>query len=156
MKSWISFLLPDDEYKERKVLYFIAEASAILVLALLFIFLSSKFGFIAYSQIDLEFVLFLSIALFCIYVLVRYTMAGMEYPEIATKASYKKELKKIGRGTYTFAAMFMLLYLLVTGIPSNTTDWAEITGFPLVVGVFWFLFNFISLKKSYNRNKELL
>lgn len=29
MKSWISFLLPDDEYREEKILYYLSEGSII-------------------------------------------------------------------------------------------------------------------------------
>ncbi|CAI9395359.1 hypothetical protein ACTQ5K_01435 [Niallia sp. Sow4_A1] len=43
MKSWISFLLPDDEYREEKILYYLSEGS------------------LSHFQISLEFPLFLTI-----------------------------------------------------------------------------------------------
>ena len=154
MKSWISFLLPVDEYKRKKLLYFISEGSVILFLFLAFIFVSSYFSLF---QIDLEFALFIAMSVFIMYVFFRYILSGMEFTEIATATSYKKKLKNILRKTTYFVIMFMLLYfILVVGVPSNINDWVEVIVFPFVVGFFWFLFNYISLKKSYKKNKELL
>lgn len=154
MKSWISFLLPDDEYKEKKLLYFITEGTVILFLSLIFIFISSHFSLF---QIDLEFALFISISIFLVYVFFRYILSGMEYTEIATATSYKKELKNILRKTCYFVLIFMLLYsILVVGVPRNVNEWVEAIVLPFIVGFFWFLFNYISLKKSYKKNKELL
>ena len=35
MKTWIHFLLPDDEYKEKKIMAFLAEGAIILLLSLI-------------------------------------------------------------------------------------------------------------------------
>ena len=154
MKSWISFLLPNDEYKEKKILYFMSEGSIVLVISLMFIFISSRY--IPYFQIDLEFSLFLSIFIFIGYVFLRYIISGIEYTEIATQHSYKKEIKNIFRNTCNFVVSFILLYLIFTDVPSNRKEWIEIIGLFLSVGFIWFFTSYISLKKSYKKNKDLL
>lgn len=154
MKSWISFLLPEDEYKEKKLLYFLAEGAVILVAALLFIFISSRY--IPAFQIDVEFSIFLVIALFITYVFLRYILSGIEYTDIATQSSYKKELANIFMKSGIFGCLFMTLYFISSILSSNTSGWIETIGFGLTTAFFWFLLSYISLKKSYNKNKELL
>lgn len=154
MKSWISFLLPNDEYKEKKLLYFIAEGASLLIAALLLIFISNRY--ISILKIDLEFTLFLAIALFVSYVFFRYILSGLEYPETVTQASYKKELVNIFMKSAIFAFLFMVISLITTGLPNNLSEWIAIIGLSLTTGFFWFLFSYISLKKSYTKNKELL
>lgn len=154
MKSWISLLLPEDEYKEKKLLYFLAEGAVILIVALLFIFISSRY--ISFFQIDVEFAIFLAIALFITYVFLRYILSGIEYTDIATLSSYKKELKNIFIKTGIFASIFMVFYLISNGLSNKINGWLEIIGFGITTGFFWFLFSYISLRKSYSKNKELL
>lgn len=154
MKSWIAFLLPDDEYKEKKMLYFMSEGSIVLVISLLIIFISSSY--IPYFQVDLEFAIFLSIFIFIGYVFLRYIISGIEYTEIATEHSYKKEIKNILKRTCSFVVIFILLYLIFIEIPSNGEEWIEIIGLLLSVSLIWFFTSYISLKKSYKKNKDLL
>lgn len=77
MKSWLSFLLPDDEYREKKALYFLSEGSVILLLFLIGTFFINKY--VPNLQLDLELALFLAIWLFIGYVFLRYIISGMEY-----------------------------------------------------------------------------
>ncbi len=154
MKSWISFLLPDDEYKEKKMLYFLAEGAVILVLAFMLMLMSSRY--ISLFSIDVEFALFLSIILFFGYVLIRYICAGLEYTNVASARSYKNELKHIRRRSITFAIVFIVVYLTFGNIPSQTNEWFELIILPLLAGFFWFLISYLSLRKSYKKNKDLL
>ncbi|GGN54317.1 MULTISPECIES: DUF3278 domain-containing protein [Oceanobacillus] len=151
MKSWISFLLPDDEYKEKKMLYFFTEGAIILFLSLIVMMICNKF-----FNLDTETVLLAAIAIFLFYVTGRYILAGMEYTDIATKHAYKKELRVICIRTIGFVIIFMALYLIFINIPSSLNNWVEILGLLISVSVVSFLSSYISLKRSYKKNKELL
>ncbi|QFK71975.1 DUF3278 domain-containing protein [Pradoshia sp. D12] len=151
MKSWISFLIPDDEYKEKRMLYFFAEGGILLFLFLVLIMFVNK-----YASIDLEIILLLAISIFVIYIFGRYIVAGIEYTEVATKIAYMKEMRVIFSKTVTFFVVFTVLYLILVDMPSSIRGWSELIGFTLFGGVVMFLTNYISLKRSYNKNKELL
>lgn len=151
MKSWISFLLPDDEYKEKKLLHFLSEGAIILFLSLLLTLISSRF-----INFDTETVLFLHVVLFVIYVLGRYIISGIEFTNIATEQEYKKELKVIVVKSAGFTAMFILVYPFISGLPASISEWLGTLGFSTLAGLMMFFINFISLKRSYNRNKELM
>ncbi|MCM3397949.1 DUF3278 domain-containing protein [Oceanobacillus profundus] len=151
MKSWISFLIPEDEYKEKKMLYFFSEGAILLFLFLITMIICNK-----YFDLNLDMVLMFCIAVFLIYVFGRYILSGIEYTDIATEQAYKKELKVICIKTINFVVIFMLLYFIFTGLPSNQMEWIEILGLLLSLSFLWFFTSFISLKRSYMKNKELL
>ena len=151
MKSWISFLMPVDEYKEKRMLYFFAEGGILLFLSLVLMMIGNK-----YFSLDVEFILLSAIILFILYVFARYIVAGIEYTEVATEMAYKKELRVILVKSSTFLVGYTLLYLLFVGIPSSQSDWINLIGVSLCVSIVMFLINYISLKRSYNKNKELL
>ena len=150
MKSWISFLLPDDEYKEKKMLQFFSEGAILLFLSLVITLICSRF-----INIATDTVLLLHIGLFLVYVYGRYIISGIEFTDIATERAYQKELKAIVVKAMGFTAIFFFLYSIMFGLPVGTSEWFEILGFPVVTGLTMFFTNFISLKLSYNRNKEL-
>lgn len=151
MKSWISVLLPTDEYKEKRMVYFFAEGGVLLLLMLFLLMISSIF-----FTISVGVALFTSIAVFLLYVVVRYILSGMEFTEVATETSYKKEVKNTLKKTSGFVLIFAVFYLLLGDVPSNRIEWIESVGLMVSVGIAWFLLNYISLKRSYNKNKELI
>ena len=151
MKSWLSFLLPDDEYKERRLLYFFSEGAIILFLTLLLMIISNRI-----FHLEVETALLISIAIFLFYVSGRYILSGMEYTDIATVHSYKREIKHIFSKTCSFTVIFMLLYVFVEGIPNDADGWISIVGLIVSVSFVWFITSYISLKRSYKKNKELL
>ncbi|WP_080875496.1 hypothetical protein [Oceanobacillus timonensis] len=150
MKTWISFLMPDDEYKEKKLLYFVAEGAVVLVLFLGMMLIINRF-----IALDVDFMLFAGIAVFLFYTLARYILSGMEYAEIATKTQYKREIKVLISRSASFTITYAILYLIYT-IISNNASWYEFLIMGISVGVIFFLINLISLKCSYKKNKELL
>lgn len=151
MKSWISFFLPDDEYKKKRMLYFLSEGSVILMFSLtIMMIFSNSF------HLDAEISLLLPAAVFLVYVLGRYALSGIEYADIATEGAYKKELKHIFVRTGKFLGIYLLLYIAFIGIPSSQHDWVEMIGLILSISLLWFFVNYISLKRSYYKNKELL
>lgn len=150
MKTWISFLLPEDEYKEKKILHFFAEGAILLFLALIVSLICSRF-----INFDTETILFLHIALFAVYVLGRYVLSGIEFTAIATEREYKKERKVIVIKSAGFVVIFIFGYSFLSGFPSSLSEWLNILAVPLLAGMFLFFINYISLKRSYHKNKEL-
>lgn len=151
MKSWISFLLPNDEYKEKKMLYFFSEGAIILFLSLIVMIICNK-----YFNLDVETVLLAALATFLFYVSGRYIVSGIEYTDISTERAYRKELRVIFIRTIRFVVIFMALYLIFINVPTRLDKWFEILGLLISISVVWFLSSYISLKRSYKKNKELL
>ncbi|MBH0160505.1 DUF3278 domain-containing protein [Fictibacillus sp. 26RED30] len=151
MKSWISFLLPDDEYKERKMLYFFSEGAILLFLSLFVMLIANKS-----LHLDAQTILLVAMGIFLFYVSGRYILSGIEYTDISTERAYKKELKATIMKTVGFIAIFLTIYLLFIGVPTSLNKWIEISGLLVSVSVVKFLSSYISLKRSYLKNKELL
>ncbi|MCP3738613.1 DUF3278 domain-containing protein [Rossellomorea sp. BNER] len=154
VKSWLSFLLPTDEYKERKVLYFLAEASIILLLFLLILFSTKQI--LPYWSFGVDLVLGISIAILVFYVAIRYMFSGIEYTEIATEKAFVKERKIIAFKTLTFIAVFFVVYSIFIGAPNSQEQWIDILGLLTCAALIMFLSSYISLKRSYMKNKDLL
>ncbi|WP_096274497.1 hypothetical protein [Paucisalibacillus globulus] len=151
MKSWITFLIPNDEYKEKRILYLLAEGGILLFLSLIVMVIWNQ-----YFLMNTNTALLILVTIFLFYVTARYTLSGIEYTDVATESSYKKELKHIRTKTISFVLIFIVLFLFISGVPANKTEWVEIGGLLISVGFLWYLTSFISLKRSYKKNKELL
>ncbi|WP_404406223.1 hypothetical protein [Jeotgalibacillus malaysiensis] len=151
MKTWIHFLLPDDEYKEKKIMAFLAEGAIILLLSLIGMTFLNQF-----LNLDAETVLLISIGVFVLYVSGRYITSGIEYTEVASKEAYRKERKLLLIRTFSFVTIFIAFYIPLVHFPNNTAEWFEIIGLLTTAGLFMFLSSYISLKRSYRKNKELL
>ncbi|MDQ0174903.1 DUF3278 domain-containing protein [Bacillus chungangensis] len=153
-KSWLSFLLPDDEYKERKVVYFLAEGSIILLSVLVIMFSVNRI--LPQWGLSVEFVLGVSIVAFLFYVFIRYLFSGIEYTNVSTEQEFSKEKGHIIFKSITFMVIFSIVYLLFFGITRTQKEWFELIILLLLAGFFIFLVDYISLKRSYKKNKELL
>lgn len=146
MKSWISFLLPKDEYKEKMMLYFYFEGVMILLLSLIGMVIYNH-----YFDISVMNTLLISIVIFLFYIAGRYIMSGIAYTDVTTYQRYKKEVKETISHIIIFFIL-MSLYLIIVGL----NKWIEVLSLALSIGIVWFLADFISLKRSYNKNKDLL
>lgn len=146
MKSWISFLLPKDEYKEKMILYLYSESVVILLLSLVGMIVYSY-----YTHISVVNALLIPVVIFIFYTLVRYILSGIEYADVTTNKRYKKKLKEVTMHILTFFVL-MFIYSAITGFDK----WQEILGLAISIGVMWFLASFISLKRSYSKNRDLL
>ncbi|GAA0301785.1 putative membrane-anchored protein [Gracilibacillus halotolerans] len=151
MKSWISFLLPEDEYKEKKLLYFISEGATIVILYLIVMFIMSNF-----FQISAKPTIVIAICIFGFYVFSRYILSGIEYTDIATKVDYKKQLRVTRIKSIGFVVLFLSLQVLFVNFPTNLNEWVDIIGMSVSGGVVLFIFEYISLKRSYEKNKDLI
>lgn len=151
MKSWITFLLPADEYKQNRILFFYAEGAIIQLLALIAVMISYNF-----FHIDIGIGLFISLSIFPLYVTARYILSGMEYADVATKQAYRKELKFILIRGLMFIGLFTVLYITWSGVPRHTAEWLNVSGLLVSISFVWFTISFLSLKRSYNKNKDLV
>ncbi|MGD7045706.1 DUF3278 domain-containing protein [Jeotgalibacillus proteolyticus] len=151
MKTWISLLLPNDEYKEKKILAFLAEGGVLLFISLIFMTFLNR-----YTNVDAEIVLLISMGVFVLYISGRYTLSGIEYTEVSTEKAYKKERNVILVKSFSFILIFVCLYFVFIQFPATWAEWAEISGFLLTVFLLMYVSSFISLKRSYKKNKELI
>ncbi|MGM0865264.1 MAG: DUF3278 domain-containing protein [Bacillota bacterium] len=153
MKSWLSIFLPNDEYKEKRVLYLLAE-SAVILLAISFIFLAVK-RFYPMNEISGEIVVAVISCSVIIYTFTRYMVSGIEYPNVFNKTEYKKEVRSIVFQSLKFVVIFSVIYLLFTGIPESKEEWVDLLGLSFLIWTFMFFLNYFSLKHSFKKNCEL-
>lgn len=147
IKSWVSVLLPDDEYKQQRMLYFIAEG-AILLLSFLGIgFAASHFSS---WQADLGAILGILIVVFVLYVFLRYTFSGIEYTDVTTAEQYRQEISIFIKKSLIFAVTLTIGLSIFSGPQIIDNLAVSVLG-----AVFMFLINYISLYRSYRVNKQL-
>ncbi|WP_040286077.1 hypothetical protein [Sporosarcina koreensis] len=153
-KTWIANLLSKDEYREKRFLYFVAESVLILSI-LLFLYLIVD-SFLIDLNVPGDVMALISLGFLSIYILLRSTLTGIEYPEIATKARYKKEKRSKVYGSIRFGILFIIVYGVFKGIPANLQEVVNVIGPATLATIFFFLLNYISLRKSYSKNRKLL
>lgn len=153
-KTWIANLLSKDEYREKRFLYFVAESVLILSI-LLFLYLIVD-SFLIDLNVPGDMMALISLGFLSIYILLRSTLTGIEYPEIATKARYKKEKRSKIYGSIRFGILFIIVYGVFKGIPANLQEVVNVIGPATLAAIFFFLLNYISLRKSYSKNREIL
>lgn len=153
-KTWISTLLPKDEYREKRLLYFIAEAVFILGI-FLFIYLIFE-SYITKMNISGDMLALFSVVFLSIYITLRSIFTGIEYPEFATKKQYKEEKRKKIYTSIKFWFIFIILFTLFKGIPTNSKEIFNLIGTATIAAIVLFILNYFSLKKSYEKNKDLL
>jgi len=152
IKTWISKFLPKDEYKEKYFLYIITESALLFISLLTFLFLLS-FNENFNRSYSIGFFSLFSLGFFCLYFLLRYIFTGMEYTEIATENDYRKEKRAILMKNMSILIVLIIAYALLSGIPSNLNELIYLVLPPFFITLIMYLFNFVSLKSSYNKNK---
>lgn len=136
-----------------KMIYFIAESAVIVMIISLCVGLS-EYLFID-SNYNPVIVLFLIPFFMIIYTLFRYIFSGMEYSEVVTKAHYKQRRKEKFVQSIVSGGLFFILYNILKGLPDHSSEWYNRIGMSILFTVFLFLIYYISLKRSYKKNKEL-
>ncbi|MEN1968680.1 hypothetical protein WMZ97_11480 [Lentibacillus sp. N15] len=153
-KTWIAKLLPNDEYREKRLLYFIAEAVFILGAFIVVYLLIGSFT--AVINMSADTLGLLSIGFLIMYITLRYSFTGIEYPNITTHKRYKREIRSKIFYSINFWIIFVVIYTISKGIPSNLKETLDIVGPGTLAAIFLFILHYFSLKKSYKKNKELL
>lgn len=152
-KTWIRFLLPEDEYKRRTMLVYFAEAAILLLIAIIILIVLSRFELILMDNlVVLISMMFGAIA----YIWIRYILSGMEFAEVMTEKAYRRERKLVvvKSSTYflVFNGMVSLYYLFGTMEVSLFEGLMVSTLGALLL----FVTNYISLRRSYKKNRELI
>ncbi|MCM2678002.1 hypothetical protein [Alkalicoccobacillus plakortidis] len=149
MRSWVSFLLPNDEYKREQILYFLTEGAFVLILYLVGILLV---GDLLPILLTPQLVALIGLGLYCLYTTLRYTFSGIEFTDIARHEDYQKQVKVISVRSIGFLFTFLLLSFLFM----NNSDWLSSSILALIASMFLFTLNYLSLRRSYRKNKEIL
>jgi len=153
-KSWVDHVLPRDEHKQQTILYFLAESSIILVV-LCFSFLFVEHYFSLDNILHGKLLASVILGFIIIYTYLRYILSGVEYTNIFSNQEYKEERKNTVLQSLKYSCLFSLVYLIFGDFPGNREAWLDVIGLSIFVGFFMFLLNFISLNRSYKKNKEL-
>ncbi|WP_027964662.1 hypothetical protein [Halalkalibacillus halophilus] len=153
-QSWISKFLPDDEYKERKIVYFIAE-SAVILAVMLFVFVLIN-NYSLYGNSTTGMVALLALFFLITYILIRYILSGIEYTEVTDDKKYKKEKNVIRNRSIVSFVLILVLFFVFNGLPSNLVETIDFTGQAFLIALFMFVINYVSLKKSLKKNRELI
>lgn len=151
-RSFLNGLLPSDEYKKTRMLYFMAES---LVINIIFLFIMMVLHYFMNFKMELDVILFISAAMLIGYPFFRYILSGMEHTEISTEKEYKKTLKEVILHSILSGVFFGLIMLVIKGVPHNWHDGLDFIFIPILFTGFYLLFEYLSLKSSYKKNKEL-
>lgn len=89
MKSWIHFILPNDEYKQQKILYMMAEGFLLTLIAIVVVLCLNLF-----IPINLTLAAVLVIGVALTYTTVSYSLSGIEYTNLTTKRPFKQNEKR--------------------------------------------------------------
>src|SRR5699024_7928324 len=142
-----------DEYREKRMLYFFAEAVSILG-ALLFT-LSLLMIFIPGVEIPGIAIASFSWVFLVVYITLRTTLTGIEYPDVATEKRFKKKKRAMYCTSLTFVGILRVSNIVVQGIPTDAEKLLDILAPTIITGIFFFILHYVSLKQSYKKNKEL-
>ncbi len=90
-----------------------------------------------------------------IYPATRYVLSGMEHDDVMDEEGYKKTRKKGIIQTFGTGIMFFIFFLLLNIFREGSIDYISIIMVPILFTIFFGIFTMVSLKKSYNKNKDL-
>lgn len=74
---------------------------------------------------------------------------------ISTEKEYKKERKIIVLKAAGFIAISLAVFSIFIEVPTRFEEWIETFGLLVLAGFFMFFTSYISLKRSFQRNKDL-
>jgi len=143
-----------DEYIEKKMTQFFSEAGMI-VAAILFLDMIIR-GLILGRPASEYIISAIGFAVYAGWILFRYLLSGFEYPEIAGQSAYRKKRKEIAALSLASGLTFAILTLIFIGIPEQLDSWVDFTAMVMLFVFFHLVINFISLRKSFQKNQDLL
>lgn len=149
IRSFLNIFLPEDEYKRLQVLYFMAETT-FLAIVIFLLFGVMKY-LLSYWNLNVDFIVMITPFLMMGYVYLRYIFSGMEFTEVAYQQTYKKSRRSVIISGIVFGLLFGATYF----IPVPGRKGLEAVAFTVLIAFFYFLFDYISLKRSYKKNKDL-
>lgn len=154
--SFLNRFLPEDEYKRLRVLYFMAEAAFLMGgLLIMGSVLNNYWLEWNLNTITVTFILLMIPMTMAGYTFIRYIFSGIEHTEVSSQQDYKKQRRVIMKRSLLVGVIFFILNFIFKGIPNKLEDGIDIIALPIVFTMIYFLFDFMSLKQSIKKNKEL-
>jgi hypothetical protein len=152
IRSFLNVFLPEDEHKRTRILYFMAETTFLTVV---FLLLFGLMKYILNLHLDTDLLVMISPFLMMAYVYFRYIFSGIEFTDVANKGEYKKQRHVVVKRSLLFGVVFLIIQFIVKETPTNYVEGIELIALPIIAILFYFLFDYISLKRSYKKNREL-
>jgi len=152
--SFLNTFLPSDEYKRIKIVYIMAEAS-FLTTGILIIFSLININWLKWES-DGSLIIFLIFSFILFYTFLRYIFSGIEHTNVYNKNDYSKQRRKSLKSSLRFGVIFFVASFVIKGIPSDLVNAMDIIGPSILAVIFYYLFDYISLKRSFKKNQELL
>ena len=157
MKTWLKIFLPNDEYKERQMLIFLAEAAVLQVILILVLMATDQLFLPLTSMLMLICCIFVIV----FYVGARYTLSGIEYTDICTEKEYKAQVKILKTKSVGFVVIYFIVAIIFevfewVSFFETRSDRIDFFVALALAGLFLFVTQYISLRKSYLKNKELM
>ena len=95
------------------------------------------------------------------YVSARYIFSGIEYTDIDTEEAYKKQVKSLRIQSVKFVIIYFILAVIfgvfeIVSFFENPVNKVDFFALLALIGVFSFVTQYISLRKSYLKNKDLV
>lgn len=154
IRSFLNGLLPADEYKRNRIVYFLAEAAVIQSVSLIsLLLLSSWFDWEVFEGYG---VVLFSTLFILIYTFIRYMLSGMEHVNVVTKEQLAKRQKSIVKQGLSVGFFFFVFRIIFDGIPRSWNDTLDTIVPTIFFILIYIAFDTISLRRSYKKNIELL
>lgn len=142
----------NDEYVEQKKVQFKVEGLYI-VLGMLIVNILQ--GFIR-GKISDHVLLSLGIVFFFVmYYMLRKALTGVEHPNIASEKRYNKKRKEIIISSLIAFGTFLGGNIIHKLVFSPHREWIDIFAVSALFLVIWFLIDYFSVKRSYQKNQEI-
>jgi len=124
-------------------------------LTVVFLLLFGLMKYILNLHLDTDLLVMISPFLMMAYVYFRYIFSGIEFTDVANKGEYKKQRHVVVKHSLLFGVVFLIIQFIVKETPTNYVEGIELIALPIIATLFYFLFDYISLKRSYKKNREL-
>jgi hypothetical protein len=152
IKSFFLSRISNDEYVDKKKLQFRLEALYIIIILLAInVLIGVLTGDYSEHVILSAGILFF----FVIYTLLRSIFTGLEYPEVAGKRAYKTKRHEV----LVYAGVAGIIFLVINigdKLFFNTDkSWVDIIVISIIFIMVFFVLNYISVRMSYQKNKDI-
>ncbi|WP_079529662.1 hypothetical protein [Halobacillus hunanensis] len=155
VRSFLNYLLPDDEYKRIRILYFLAEA-AVIATGLLFVYSFVNLYWLQWEFPGGTFTALLTAVGVMIYTYVRYSISGIEHTNVSNQKQYTRQGRVNLKKVLLFGLLLFVFTLISKGVPDSWLEALDIIGPTVLAMIFMFTLDYVSLKRSYKKNREIL
>lgn len=152
IKSFFQSQVSNDEYVDRKKLQFRLEALYIII-ALLSI--NILIGLITGNYSGHVLLSMCIVFFFTAYTFLRSIFAGVEYPDVASKNTYKTKRREVLMYAVSAGIIFFVLSIGQKLFFNSNKTWTDIIGVGIIFLILYAILNYLSVRKSYKKNKDI-